>query len=425
MSPPPSDAPPGAPAADPPRRAALAFIFVTVMLDMLAVGIVVPVLPLLIKEFLDGDVARTAQMLGVFGTVWALMQFVFMPVLGALSDAHGRRKVVLLSNFGLGLDYFIMALAPSLGFLFAGRVISGITAASVTTASAYIADVTPPERRAAGFGMLGAAFGVGFVIGPALGGVLGGVSPRLPFWVAAALSLANGLYGVFVLPESLPPGRRAPFRWRNAGPRGALRILGSRPGLLGLATVQFLSNLAHVVLPSTAVLYTGYRYGWGPRQVGWMLALVGGSSMLVQMGLVRSIVGRYGERRSLVGGLLCGGLSFGIYGLAPTGALFLVGVPLMALCGVSGAAGQSLMSRAVGPSEQGRLQGALSAVQGIAGMLAPSLFAFTFARFIGPWRSVNLPGAPFLVAASLIFLAVGVAAAVMRVKLAPPRSLPV
>src|SRR6476620_3532095 len=218
----------------PLRRAAFAFIFITVLLDMLAIGIVVPVLPKLILDFVGGDAVRGADYLGLFGTAWALMQFLFSPALGALSDRFGRRPVILISNFGLGLDYILMALAPSLAWLFVGRLISGITAASISTAYAYIADVTEPEKRAARFGLLGVAFGVGFVLGPALGGIAGSVEPRLPFWIAAGLSLCNGLYGLLVLPESLPPERRAPFRWWRANPVGSLVLLRSHPQLMRL-----------------------------------------------------------------------------------------------------------------------------------------------------------------------------------------------
>src|ERR1700761_1839366 len=221
--------------APPARGAAVAFIFVTILLDMLALGLIMPILPKLVESFVDNDTARAARIFGVFGTAWALMQFFFSPILGSLSDRFGRRPVVLLSNFGLGLDYVLMALAPSLTWLFVGRVISGITSASISTGFAYIADVTPPERRAAVFGRMGAAFGAGFVLGPAMGGVLGDIDPRLPFWIAAGLSFANFLYGLAILPESLPPERRSPFRWRSANPVGALRLLGSDRVLAGLS----------------------------------------------------------------------------------------------------------------------------------------------------------------------------------------------
>ena len=271
-----------APLQGAPRRGAVAFIFVTILLDMFALGLILPILPQLVESFVDNDTATAARIFGLFGTAWAAMQFVFSPVLGGLSDRFGRRPVVLLSNFGLGLDYVLMALAPSLTWLFIGRVISGITSASVSTAFAYIADVTPPERRAAMFGKIGVAFGAGFILGPAVGGLLGGMDPRLPFWVAAGLSFTNALYGLLVLPESLPKDRRSPFRWKSANPLGALRLLGSDRVLAGLSLVNFLAQVAHVVLPSTFVLYATYRYGWDATTVGLTLAMVGICSMAVQ-----------------------------------------------------------------------------------------------------------------------------------------------
>src|SRR6201999_4574643 len=230
-----------------PRGAAVAFIFITILLDMLALGLIMPILPKLVESFVDNDTARAARIFGLFGTAWALMQFVFSPLLGTLSDRFGRRPVVLLSNFGLAADYVLMALAPSLTWLFIGRVISGITSASISTAFAYIADITPPERRAAYFGKIGVAFGAGFILGPALGGLLGGMLPRVPFWTAAALSLINGLYGLLILPESLPRERGAPFRWKSANPLGALRFLRSSRLLLGLQSSNSLVQLGHVV----------------------------------------------------------------------------------------------------------------------------------------------------------------------------------
>src|SRR5450755_2028520 len=249
----------------PPRKAALAFIFVTVLIDMLAFGMIIPVLPILVQNFAGGNAVRAAEIYGAFGTAWALMQLIFSPVQGSLSDRFGRRVVILISCTGLGLDFILMAVAPNIWWLLLGRVISGIAAASVSTAGAYISDITPPEKRAANFGLLGAAFGIGFILGPALGGVLGAISPRLPFWAAAVLALANVCWGLFVLPESLPQEKRVPFSWKNANPLGALKLLASHPMLAGLARSFFLINLAHVVLPSTAVLYMYYRYGWNTQ----------------------------------------------------------------------------------------------------------------------------------------------------------------
>jgi len=404
------------PEISPRRQAALAFIFVTVLLDMLALGSMIPVLPRLIVAMSGDDTARAAQVFGLFGTAWALMQFLFSPVQGALSDRFGRRPVVLASNFGLGLDYLVMALAPNLGWLFAGRIISGITAASISTGFAYIADVTPPEKRAASFGMLGAAFGIGFVLGPALGGMLGEIGPRLPFWFSAALSLANGCYGLLLLPESLPPEKRTAFKFRMANPVGSLVLLRSYPRLIGLAGVQFLGQLAHVVLPSTFVLYATYRYGWSERLVGLTLAGVGACSLIVQAGLVGRVVAWLGERRTLGVGLLAGAIGFAIYGLAPVGPVFWVGVPIMSLWGLSGPALQGLMTRMVGPSEQGQLQGANGSLQGIAGLIGPGLFTGTFAAFIGGLARFGLPGAPFLLAALLL-----AAAFLLAWRIAPDR----
>jgi DHA1 family tetracycline resistance protein-like MFS transporter len=398
----------------PHRQAAFAFIFVTVLLDMLALGMVIPVLPKLIESFVSGDTARASQIVGLFGTVWALMQFIFSSVQGALSDRFGRRPVILISNFGLGLDYVVMALAPNLIWLFAGRVVSGIASASVSTAFAYIADVTPAEQRATRFGMIGAAFGAGFVIGPALGGVLGALDPRLPFWAAAAASLLNGLYGLFVVPESLPAERRMPFAWRRANPVGSLLLLRTHHELYGLAAANFLAQMAHVALPTVFVLYASYRYGWGERPIGFTLALVGVCAIVVQAGLVGRAVKLFGERGALAIGLVFGALGFAVYGVATSGWLFCVGVPLMALWGLASPSANGLMSARVSASEQGQLQGANAGIQGIANLVAPVIFAQLFAYAIGAGRGWNLPGAPFLLAAILLVAAAALAWQVTR-----------
>lgn len=402
------------PSTGPVRRAALIFIFITIVLDMLAVGMIVPVLPNLVASFLGGDTAKAAKMYGLFGTVWALMQFVFAPVLGSMSDRFGRRPIVLLSNFGLGLDYIVMALAPTLSWLFLGRVISGITAASVPAASAYIADVTPEEKRAKAFGILGAAFGLGFIVGPAIGGLLGNISPRLPFWVAAALSLLNAMYGLLVLPESLSPEKRAPFSWKRANPVGSLKLLRSHHELFGLAGATFLSALAHESLPSTFVLYADYRYGWTIRTVGFALATVGICYGLIQGAFVGRIVSYLGERTALMVGLLFGAIGFAIYGFAGLGWIFWLGIPLMSIWGLSGPAAQGMMCRRVGASEQGQLQGAISSLRGISGMFGPGLFTITFATFIGSLRNWNLPGSPFLLASILLLAALATVASLKR-----------
>ena len=378
-------------------RRALAFIFCTVTLDMLAVGLMIPVLPGIVLAFMDGDTAGAAEVFGLFATVWGLMQLLSSPLLGALSDRFGRRPVILISCLGLGLDYIFMALAPSLMLLFIGRVISGITAATISTSFAYIADVTTADNRAKAFGLVGMGFGVGFVLGPAIGGLLGSFDPRLPFWVSAAACLINAAFGWFVLPESLPPEKRMAFAWKRANPLGSLRLLGRHRQLIGLAVVDFLANVAHYALPSVFVLYAAYRYGWGETAVGFTLAFVGICSAIVQGLLVGPVVARFGPRRALFAGLLIGGVGMAVYGLAPTGAWFLVGVPIMALWGIAGPAAMDMMSRRVSESEQGQLQGANSSVRSLAGLFAPGLFTVTFAWLLG-----SLPGAPFLLAAALM-----------------------
>lgn len=397
------------------RPAAVAFILVTVLLDVLAFGLVIPVLPHLIEQFTAGSTAQAAVWVGIFGTAFALAQFLCSPIQGALSDRFGRRPVILLSNLGLGLDFLLMAVAQSIPVLFLGRVIAGITAASFSTANAYIADVTPPERRAASFGLIGATFGLGFVLGPALGSLLGGIDLRLPFYVAAGLALANAGYGLFILPESLPPSARsARFDWRRANPLGALVLLQGYRQVLGLAAVVFLSNLAHYVLPSVFVLYSGYRYGWGEDRVGYVLALVGVANVLVQAVLVRRLIPRIGEARALLAGLALGALGFALQGWASSGPESLLAIPFLALWGLAGPSAQSLLSQRVGTDEQGRLQGAVASLVALAGIFAPALFSHVFASSIRDPRSFYLPGAPFFLAALVLMLSAAIAGWVLR-----------
>ncbi|HWY26267.1 MAG TPA: TCR/Tet family MFS transporter, partial [Nevskia sp.] len=361
-----------------------------------------------------GDPGQGAGMYGLFVSVWALMQFFFSPLLGAISDRYGRRRVILISCFGLGLDYIVMALAPSIGWLFLGRIISGICASSFSTAGAYIADVSPPEKRAAAFGMMGAAFGVGFVIGPGLGGVLGDIDPRLPFWGSAVLSLLSAAYGFFVLPESLPPEKRDGFTWKKANPVGSFQLLRSHPELLGLAGVQFLFQMAHYVLPSMYVLYTTYRYGWNAKAVGLTLAAVGVLSIIVQGGLVKPAIKALGERGALLTGLFFGIAGFTGFALAPTAFWMWAALPVFAMWGLLGPGLQSLMSKRVAPYEQGKLQGANGSITSIAGLIAPALFTRSFAHFIEQGRAWTLPGAPFFLAALLLVLALLLTTQVLR-----------
>lgn len=395
-----------APIAPQARQAALVFIFITVLIDVLSFGLIIPVLPHLVQQFVGGDVASAALWVGVFGTMFAFIQFITAPIQGTLSDRYGRRPVILLSCLGLGLDFIFMALAPTLMWLFVGRVISAITSASFTTANAYIADVTAPDKRAQAFGMIGAAFGLGFIVGPVMGGWLGDIDLRYPFWGAAILALCNFAYGWFVLPESLPREKRtARFDWSHANPLGSLMLLKRYPQVFGLAAVVLLINLAHYVYPSVFVLYAEYRYDWGPQAVGWVLAVVGIFSVIVNVVVVKRVVAAFGERRTLLIGLLFGTIGFAIYGWAPTGYWFLTGIPVMALWSLAMPATQALVTRQVGADAQGRIQGALTSLVSFAGIIGPTLYTSVFALFIGTRAPLHAPGAPFLLACMMLMAA--------------------
>jgi len=397
-----------------PGRAAFAFILVTVLFDFLAFGIIAPVLPNLIIQFEGGNIARAAVITGYFGFAWAFMQFIFSPILGAWSDRFGRRPVILISCFGLGLDYIFMALAPSLKWLLVGRIISGITASNISSAFAYVTDVTPPEKRAKQFGYLAASFGMGFIIGPAVGGFLGHISLRFPFWAAAALSLANALYGFFVLPESLSKERRSKSAWHMANPLGSLTLLRSHPQLFGLATVMTLFYLAQQSLPAVFVLYTKDRYSWTERDVGLALAVVGVSTSIVSGILVGPFVRRFGERLSVLAGLTFGTLGFLSFAFAPHGWIFLCAIPFLGLWGIAGPSVQSLMSRRVDPTSQGKLQGAINSIRSISGMIGPLLFTQVLAIAISSNAPVHFPGAPYFLAGLLLLASLTLAAYVTQ-----------
>ncbi|MEF2276720.1 TCR/Tet family MFS transporter [Deinococcus sp. YIM 134068] len=396
------------------RPAALVFILLTVLLDVMGLGLIIPVFPSLVTGLAGSDTTG-AQLVGVFTAVYAVMQFVCAPILGALSDRYGRRPVLLASLTGMGLDYLLLAFAPNLWWLLVGRIIAGATGASITVANAYLADVTPPEGRARSFGLLGATFGVGFILGPALGGVLGDIDLRLPFLVAAGLALLNALYGFFVLPESLPPESRGARPGRGVlNPLTPLGALGRYPLVRNLAAAFVLIGLAQQVIFSTWVLFTERVLGWTPTQNGVALAVVGLLSAVVQAGLISVAMRVLGERGAIITGLLFGVVQYVLLGAARSGEMLYASIVLGSLAGIAGPAIQGLISRTVDPTEQGRVQGALTSVQSLVGIVGPLLATGVFAYFTRPGNTWNEPGAAFYMAALFSLLGTVVAGVVLR-----------
>lgn len=388
------------------NRPAVAFILVIAFLDIMAMGLVIPVLPPLIEQF-AGSNARAGEINGGLVALWAAMQFLCSPLIGSLSDRFGRRPVILLSAAGLAADWLLMALAPDLWWLAVGRILGGVTSSSFTAVNAYMADITPPEERARAYGLIGAAFGAGFVAGPALGGLLGELGPRVPFVVAAGLSGIAFLYGLIVLPESLPPERRMAFAWSRANPIGALRLLRSHPELGGLATVNFLLYFAHHVFSAAYVLYADERYGIGPLAVGLLLAGAGVLDMIVQGLVVGPVSKRLGDRRTMLVGLIGGAGGLAAMAAAPTPLLFALALLPNALWGLAMPTLQAMMTRRVSEREQGQLQGATNSVASIAGIFSPIFFGWVYAASIA-----RLPWLTFAIAAAVLLAAAGVAATI-------------
>jgi DHA1 family tetracycline resistance protein-like MFS transporter len=408
-----------APSAQPSgRQAALVFIFVAVTIDTIAMGITAPVLPKLI-EHMSGSQQQAGWMNGLFMTVFALMQFLFSPILGALSDRYGRRPILLLSIAGLGVSYAGMAVATSIWQLLLIRVFTGATSANIATAFAYIADVTPSDRRAGAYGLMQASMSAGFALGPAIGGMfmsLGG--PAAPFWAAAGFSLVNAAYGYFVVPESLPREGRPPFHLR-LGSFNAVGVLRSQPDLLRLSMILVLTQFAIMVFPTVFVLYASHRYGWGIGAVTGCLTAFGSCSFLIQATLSGRLVRTLGEAKTALFGVVCAVLGVATFGLAPTGWMFALGVPIMTLSGVSGPAIQSMMTRRVSSAEQGRLQGANTSLQSLAGIIAPLLFGWIYSM-VAVGHGPALLGAPFLVASAILMAGVALAARKPAVRFAAP-----
>lgn len=400
------------------RKPATVFILITLALDVLGFGLLIPVGPKLVQSLLNngqgGNEAEAAPVYALLSSTFYTMMFLCAPMLGVLSDRFGRRTVILVTLLGSGLDFMAQALSPNLTWLFVTRAINGMTGASFGVATAYIADVTPPEKRASAFGLIGAAFGLGFVIGPVLGGLLGEVDIRLPFYVAAGLTLLNWLYGLLVLPESLPPERRAPLRLSRANPVGAMVHLTGKPFILLMACSLFLFNLAQFGLHATWALYTAHRYHWPPWLVGMSLMTVGLCAAAVQGGLARRLIPALGERRALLLGLLMGVVAYAGYGLATSGWMIFVVIVIGSLGGISQPACNALITRAAGATEQGAVQGALASLNSVAGIIGPLIGGSVLAYLISGRAPIDLPGGSFLLCAAISALGWLVAWAAVR-----------
>jgi MFS transporter, DHA1 family, tetracycline resistance protein len=391
------------------RNPAIIFIFITILIDVLGIGIIIPVLPKIILELTGKGLSEASQYSGYLMASYAVMQFIFSPIIGGLSDKYGRRPVILASLFGFFLDYLILVYAPTLSWLFVGRLLAGITGASFTTATAYIADISTDENRAKNFGMVGAAFGLGFIVGPSIGGILGSYGSRVPFMFAAGLTLINALYGYFVLPESLKMENRRAFDWKRANPVGSLKNLGRYPALLGLVGALFCLQIAGQTHPSTWSYFTMKEFGWNSDQVGYSLGFVGLMVAIVQGGLNRVLNPKLGDRNSVIIGLLFYGLGFILFSIATKGWMMYAFMVPFGLGGIAGPSLQSLITKQVAPNEQGELQGGITSLQSITTIIGPLIASNLFSYYSDGKDHFQFPGAAFFMAGILTFLALGIA----------------
>ena len=385
---------------------ALPFIFVTMLIDVIGLGIIIPVLPKLIEEMIGGDLSMASTYAGWLMFAYATMQFLFSPIIGALSDRYGRRPVLLISLFGFGVDYLLMGFAPTIAWLFVGRLISGITGASFTTATAYIADISTPEKRAQNFGLIGAAFGLGFIIGPVLGGLLGHYGARVPFFTAAGLALLNTAYGYFILPESLDKEHRRKFEWKRANPVGSLKRLSHYPVILSLVVSLVFIYIASHATQSTWTFYTMEKFKWNEQMVGYSLGFVGLMIAIVQGGLIRIVIPKLGQKKSIYVGLTLYVIGFICFAFATKSWMMFAFVVPFSLGGICGPALQGVMSGQVPANEQGELQGALTSLISVTSIVGPLLMTNLFSYFTASDAPIYFPGAPFLMGAVLTLFSV-------------------
>lgn len=391
------------------KQAAIGFIFITMLIDITGWGIIIPVIPKLIKELIHADISEAAKIGGWLTFAYSITQFVFAPLIGSLSDKFGRRPIILISLFGFSLDYLFLAIAPTIGWLFLGRIIAGITGASITTASAYIADVSTDENRAKNFGMIGAAFGLGFIIGPVIGGLLGQYGSRIPFYAAGILCMVNFLYGYFVLPESLDKDKRREFNWKRANPVGALLSLKKYPKLIGLISSMFILYVASHAVQSNWSFYTIFRFNWDEKMIGISLGIVGLLVSIVQGGLIRYTSPRLGNEKSIYVGMILYTISMVLFAFASESWMMFAFLIPYCLAGIAGPALQSVISAEVLPTEQGEIQGTLTSLMSASAIIGPPLMSTIFYYFTHKEAPFLFPGAPFILASVLMLVATVIA----------------
>lgn len=396
------------------KKSTLGFIFVTILIDCIGFGIIIPVLPNLIRELSGKPLAEASEIGGLLLVAYAIAQFIFSPIVGGLSDKYGRRPILLISLFGLGVDYIFLSFAPTMVWLFVGRIIAGITGASFTTAMAYIADISTPEKKAQNFGMVGVAFGIGFIIGPMIGGLFSNMGIRIPFMISAGLALLNWLYGYFILPESLAKEKRRDFSWKRANPIGSMISVSKYPAIIGLVLALLLLYIASHSVQSNWGFYVIEKFNWDSSMIGISLSIVGVAVAIVQGGLIRVIIPKIGNKKAIITGLILYVIGFTCFAFAPNGLTMMIFILPYCLAGIGGPAMQTIISNQVPDNAQGEIQGIVTSMQSAGAILGPFAMAYIFAHFIDKSNSIYFPGAPFIFSALLTLIALFIAISALR-----------
>jgi DHA1 family tetracycline resistance protein-like MFS transporter len=391
------------------KNSSLGFIFITILIDCIGFGVIIPVLPNLIRELSGETLANASEIGGLLLVAYAVAQFLFAPVVGGLSDKYGRRPILLMSLFGLGIDYIFLSFAPTMAWLFIGRIIAGITGASFTTAMAYIADISTPEKKAQNFGMVGVAFGIGFIIGPMIGGLFSNMGIRVPFMISAGLALLNWLYGYFILPESLSKENRRAFSWKRANPIGSLVSASKYPAIIGLVSALLLLYISSHSVQSNWGFYVIEKFNWNSEMIGYSLALVGLAVAIVQGGLIRIVIPKIGSKNAIILGLSLYVIGFVCFAFAPNGLMMMIFILPYCLAGIGNPAMQTIISNQVPNNAQGEIQGIVTSMQSLGAIIGPFLMAYIFAYFINKNNAIYFPGAPFIFSAFLTLIALGIA----------------